>query len=259
MRDQTTTVPQALRHFFEAHHRIALAFSGGVDSAYLLYAATACGADVRAYFVKTQFQPEFEREDAHRLAEQLGARLTILPYDVLGHAEVAQNPADRCYHCKRALFTQLSGAARGDGYAVVMDGTNASDDAGDRPGMRALSELSVFSPLRLCGVTKAEVRAHSRKAGLFTWDKPAYACLATRIPTGHPIDAELLLRVERAEGALFGLGFSDFRVRITHGAAKLQLREAQLAKAFAMRGEITAALAGDFPEVLLDLRARGGE
>ena len=94
-----------------------------------------------------------------------------------------------------------------------MDGTNASDDAGDRPGMRALRELKVFSPLRLCGITKKALREYSRNAGLFTWDKPAYACLATRVPSGTFIDEEILARIEWAEGQLANLGFSDFRVR----------------------------------------------
>ena len=250
-------VPSALAAFFAAHPRVALAFSGGTDSAYLLYAAVACGCDVKAYYARSAFQPEFERRDALRLAEQLGAPLAQVPLDVLGVEDVRRNPEDRCYHCKRAIFTALIEAARADGYARIMDGTNASDDAGDRPGMRALKELSVLSPLRLCGIDKAAVREYSRRAGLFTADKPAYACLATRVPAGTPIDADTLRRVEAAEAALFDMGYTDFRVRVFHGAARLQLPAAQQARAVAERQAIRRALSPHFDAVMLDLKDRG--
>ncbi len=249
-------VPEALQAFFRAHGRLALAFSGGVDSAYLLYAARACGCAVRAYYARTAFQPEFERVDARRMAAELGADMREVPLDVLAAAEIAHNPADRCYHCKRAIFTALTEAARADGFDAVIDGTNASDDAGDRPGMRALGELGVLSPLRLCGITKARVRSYSRQAGLFTWDKPAYACLATRVPAGTPITADLLRRVEGAEAALFNMGFADFRARLFHGAARLQFPAGQMAEAVARRGEIREALAPYFETVLLDMKDR---
>jgi len=252
-------VPYSLRDFFRRHPKLALAFSGGTDSSYLLYAARACGADARPYYACTQFQPAFELEDARRLCRELGAELTVLNYDVLGHEEVALNPSDRCYHCKHALFGQLLKAAQADGYPELMDGTNASDDAGDRPGMRALAEKRVLSPLRLCGIGKAEIRALSKAAGLFTWDKPAYACLATRVPAGTRIDGETLQRVERAEGALFRMGFTDFRVRVAGRAAKIQLPEAQFQALLARAGEVRAALEGDFSNVLLDLKPRGRE
>ena len=250
------TVPQSLRAFFADHPRMALAFSGGVDSAYLLYAARACGCDVAAFYAQSAFQPEFERRDAQRLAEQLDVPLNVVPLDVLAVAAVRDNPADRCYHCKKAIFTALLAAAEAQGYEAVMDGTNASDDASDRPGMKALVKLGVLSPLRLCGITKAQVREYSRAAGLFTWDKPAYACLATRIPTGTPITDEDLNRVEGAEAALFALGFSDFRVRLFHGAARLQLPGAQMAEAIALREEIRGALAPWIEIVMLDLKDR---
>ena len=249
-------VPEALRAFFDAHARLALAFSGGADSAYLLYAARACGCDVEAFYAQSAFQPEFERRDARRLAAQMDVPLHVLPLNVLASEAVRNNPADRCYHCKRLLFSALIEAARARGFDTVMDGTNASDDAADRPGMRALSALNVLSPLRQCGVTKAQVRSYSREAGLFTWDKPAYACLATRIPTGTPITEELLKRVEGAEDALFDMGFSDFRVRLFHGAARIQLPGGQMANAVERREAIRAALAPWFDAVLLDLKDR---
>ena len=245
-----------LSEFFQENSKVALAFSGGVDCAYLLYAAVSCGAQVRAYYVHSAFQPQFELEDARRLAQELGADMRVLDVDVLAAPKVTANPADRCYFCKNAIFTEILKAAKEDGFSLLMDGTNASDDAGDRPGMRALRELSVRSPLRECGLTKPEIRRLSREAGLFTWDKPAYACLATRIPTGEVITAEKLRRTERAEDFLFSLGFTDFRVRTLGEDAKLQLRPEQLPLALEKRAEILEYLKQDYRSVLLDLEVR---
>ena len=250
-------VPEALRAFFASHPRLALAFSGGTDSAYLLCAALACGCDIRAYYVHSPFQPAFELEDARRLAGELGADMRILDMDILADDAIAANPPDRRYHCKKRIFTVLARAAEADGRTVLIDGTNASDDAGDRPGMRALRELNVLSPLRLCGVTKAMVREYSRQSGLFTWNKPAYACLATRVPAGTAITADTLRRVEGAEAALRTLGFSDLRCRVYHGAARLQFPAAQLERAAAHRGDIRAALKPYFEVILIDTEDRG--
>ena len=246
-----------LLEFFKENPKAALGFSGGVDSSYLLYAGVQAGADIHPYYIKTAFQPQFELDDAERLCAQLGVPLTVLELDVLKNEAVTANPSDRCYHCKTALFGALSARALADGYTLLLDGTNASDDAGDRPGMRALKELHVCSPLRECGLTKAEIRRLSREAGLFTWDKPAYACLATRIPSGDAITAEKLLAKERAEAFLFSLGLTDFRVRNYHGAARLQFPEAQLNAVLAHRAEILRELKKDYPAVLLDLEVRG--
>lgn len=243
--------------FFKENPKAALGFSGGVDSSYLLYAGVQAGADIHPYYIKTAFQPQFELDDAERLCAQLSVPLTVLELDILKNEAVTANPPDRCYHCKTALFGALSARALADGYTLLLDGTNASDDAGDRPGMRALKELHVCSPLRECGLTKAEIRRLSREAGLFTWDKPAYACLATRIPSGDAITAEKLLATERAEAFLFSLGLTDFRVRNYHGAARLQFPEAQLNAVLAHRAEILQELKKDYPAVLLDLEVRG--
>ncbi len=245
-----------LQEFFQEEPRAAVAFSGGVDSAFLLWAATHYGCDVRAYYVKTAFQPQFELEDARRLAEELSVPMTVVEADILAVPEAAANGPRRCYYCKRALFSLVREAAAGDGYALLLDGTNASDDTGDRPGMQALRELAVRSPLRECGLTKAQVRELSRQAGLFTWNKPAYACLATRVPCGTPITAERLNRVERAESALAAMGFRDFRVRLWNDGARIQLTEEQMDAAMAKRQEIIAALKPYFPAVLLDLEGR---
>ena len=246
-----------LEEFFQENPRAALAFSGGVDSAWLLCAALRYGAQVRAYFVRSAFQPRFELEDAERLAKELGADMRILELDILADPLVAANPTDRCYHCKKRIFTAIARAAEEDGFPVLMDGTNASDDAGDRPGMRALRELSVRSPLRECGLTKDEIRRLSREAGLFTWDKPAYACLATRIPTGTWITEEKLRKTEAAEEYLFSLGLMDFRVRMLGDSARLQVPERQIGLVLDKRKEILGTLKKYYGAVLLDLEVRG--
>ena len=245
-----------LEQFFSQHPKAALAFSGGVDSAYLLWAGLQAGAEVWPYFVKTPFQPQFELEDAYRLCEQLDADLIVLDCDSLDQETVVSNPPDRCYRCKRWMFSKLKRYAASEGFSLLIDGTNASDDGGDRPGMRALAELEVRSPLRECGLTKAQIRELSRQAGLFTWDKPSYACLATRVPAGQAITRDSLEKVERGEDALARLGFRDFRLRLTGGGARLQLPEGQLSLALERRTEILAALESDFSEIALDLRPR---
>lgn len=245
-----------LAEYFSTHPRAALAFSGGVDSAYLLWAGKHYGCDLTAYYVHTAFQPEFEFRDAQRLAQEVGVPMVVVETDILAVPLAAANGPDRCYHCKKALFTKLWETARRDGHTLLLDGTNASDDAGDRPGMKALRELAVESPLRLCGLTKADVRASSKEAGLFTWDKPAYACLATRVPTGQAITKEDLARVEKAEDALFALGFTDFRVRLLADAARIQLPEDQWDRAAGQRKKILAALKPWFSAVTLDLETR---
>ena len=246
-----------LNSFFIENPRVALAFSGGVDSAFLLYAAKAANADVTAYYVKSAFQPEFELRDAQRLAQELGAKMRVIELDVLCDETITSNPTDRCYYCKKRIFTAIVDAARADGYTMLIDGTNASDDASDRPGIRALQELSVRSPLRECGITKAQVREESRKANLFTWDKPAYACLATRIPTGERITAEKLHKTEKAEEFLGSLGFHDFRVRLMGESAKLQVRGDQLGLLLEKRTEILEGLRPLYANILLDLEVRG--
>lgn len=247
-----------LSDFFQKNPQAAIAFSGGVDSAYLLWAGVRYARRVKAYYVQTAFQPQFELEDALKLARQLGAELEVIPMDVLGCDAVTANPANRCYYCKQQIFGEILKAAEKDGFSLVLDGTNASDDATDRPGMRALAELRVRSPLRECDLTKPQIREESRKAGLFTWDKPAYACLATRIPTGETITAEKLEKTEWAEGFVASLGFRDFRVRLAGKTAKLQLREADLPLLIQNREKIVTELKRRYQGVVLDLEVRHG-
>ena len=245
-----------LRAFFEAHPRVAIAFSGGVDSTYLVTAAAQYAQSVHAYTIDSVFVPRFELEGAKALTKKLGVAHTLLPIDVLQNETVVQNPKDRCYFCKKAVFFTIWEAAKKDGYDLLLDGTNASDDASDRPGRKALAELDVLSPLRLCGLTKTLIREKSRALGLPTWNKPSYACLATRIPTGEPITKEKLERTEWAETYLMGLGFSDFRVRLFAGCAKLQVKKAQLPLFLQHREDILAMLRTRYDGVFLDLEVR---
>lgn len=245
-----------LNEFFNEHRKVALAFSGGADSSYLLYAAKKNGADVQPYYVKSQFQPEFEHEDARKLAEMLDVTLHEISIDILQLDEVTDNPSNRCYYCKKRIMGAIRREAGADGYDTILDGTNASDDGGDRPGMKALAEEDILSPLRLCGMTKEEIRRRSENAGLFTWNKPAYACLATRIPTGEKITVQKLTAVEQSESYLFSLGFTDFRVRLRDGGALLQFTEKQHERAENELEAIKAELSGLFDTVKLDPKAR---
>ncbi|MBQ7651049.1 MAG: ATP-dependent sacrificial sulfur transferase LarE [Victivallales bacterium] len=248
-----------LSEFFQEHPSVAVAFSGGTDSAYLLYEAKRCAESVKAYYAKSAFQPQFELEDALRLVDELDVPLTVIDVDVLSDEDIIANTQRRCYHCKRRIFSMIRERALGEGFNVLLDGTNASDDVSDRPGMAALQELSVLSPLRLCGLTKADVRRLSREAGLFTWDKPAYACLATRIFPGQRIDGRLLARTEAAEGFLASLGFRDFRVRTVGEIARIQVVPSQLSLLMLHRTEILDRLGKEYSGVCLDLETRDGQ
>lgn len=242
--------------FFKANNKAAIAFSGGVDSVYLLHAASAAGADVKAYCVRSAFQPGFETDDARRMAELIGCELQVIEADVLSDERVVSNPENRCYYCKQHIMSAISDAAHADGYDLICDGTNASDDADDRPGFKALEEYGVKSPLRECGLTKDEIRQRSKEAGLPTWDKPAYACLATRIAHGERITEEKLMITEKAEEALRAMGFTDFRVRMRGNSALVQIREDQHARALDMSERIETAIGGLYDSVQIDEKTR---
>ncbi|MDE6851149.1 MAG: ATP-dependent sacrificial sulfur transferase LarE [Lachnospiraceae bacterium] len=251
-----------LKDFFAEHPKCALAFSGGTDSAYLLYAAIQYGCDIRAYFMRSVFQPEFEYQDARKIAEQLGVSLQVVSCPILEDERIRANPTDRCYYCKQKIFAEICRQASADGYPVILDGTNASDDATDRPGMKALVELDVLSPLRMCGITKNDVRRFSKEAGLFTYQKPSYACLATRIATGQEIRKKDLQWVEQAESALMDMGFRNFRVRMyryEEGVAALETEERQWQYAQDHLMEIQETLRPWFRQVILEEKYRDAE
>ena len=183
---------EPLAAFLARTPRFAVAFSGGCDSSYLLAAALRAGCAVKAYAVRTAFQPAFEIADARRLAADLGADFELIDADVLARGEVCANGPDRCYRCKRFIFSTIRERMAADGYEVLADGTNASDDPARRPGFRALAELGVASPLRRAGMTKDDVRSASRALGLFTADKPSFSCLAVHAPAGERLTQKAL-------------------------------------------------------------------
>ncbi|MFB3894251.1 MAG: ATP-dependent sacrificial sulfur transferase LarE [Phycisphaerae bacterium] len=223
---------------------VVVAFSGGVDSTFLLaLAVRAIGRDkVLAGVGVSPSLPQRERKAARELAEQIGAELVEIETRELDNAEYAANPANRCFHCKTDLFKRLLELAHERGMAAVVCGANA-DDAGDfRPGLAAGAELGVRNPLMEAGLTKDDIRAASKAMGLPTWDKPSMACLASRIPYGQAITEGRLARIERAEYVLRDLGFSQCRVRDHDTIARIEVPVGDIAAVLEARDRIVAAL-----------------
>lgn len=221
-----------LRALIAGYGRVAVGFSGGVDSTLLLRVSVdVLGAEnVLPVVADTPSLPRSELAEALGLAESMGVVCTVIDPDELSDPNYAANPADRCYYCKRHLFQRIAETAASKGFGAVLDGNNA-DDAGDyRPGRRAAQELGVKSPLMEAGLTKAEVRELSARAGLPTADKPAMACLASRIPYGTPVTAEVLGQVERAEAGLRAEGFGQCRVRHHGDVARIEVPAEALAR-----------------------------
>ncbi len=204
-----------LLDYLKGLKKVAVAFSGGVDSTFLAYMCQkALGNDAVAITVASPYIPKWELEEAKELAQEIGIRHEIIPLPI--HESVYHNPSDRCYRCKKVVFSQIMERAKEMGMEVVVDGSNFDDTKDYRPGMKALRELSVDSPLLKCQWTKDMIRQASEKAGLKTYDKPAYACLLTRIPYDTTIDLEELARIEKSEVYMMDLGFRAVRVR-SHG------------------------------------------
>jgi len=203
---------------------LCVAFSGGADSTLLLRVAHDVLRDrVVAVTAVSETYPAAEAEAAKRLAAEIGASHAVIETSEIGIPGFAHNPPDRCYHCKRELFSKLREVAAGRGIAHVADGST-TDDADDyRPGARAAAEFGILSPLRDAGLRKEDVRALSRQLGLPTWNKPAYACLASRFPYGSEITPERLRMVEQAEVFLHGLGFAQCRVRYHGDVARVEV------------------------------------
>ena len=245
-----------IENFFKEHNKFALAYSGGVDSLLVAALAVKYGCDFGAYTIKTQFQPDFETEEALHYAKRLGFKLKLIKHNVLESAVVASNPSDRCYHCKNVVFSLVKEAAKADGYDMIFDGTNASDDASDRPGMRALEEMKVLSPLKLLNIDKATVRLLLKEMGIEAHSKPSYSCLATRLETGKTITEEVLKKVEVAEVFLMDNGFSDFRVRVLGENAKLELTSKDLELLMQKREVVLNELKKSFKAVYVDLQCR---
>ena len=211
-----------------------MAFSGGVDSTFLLKAALDVlgPAKVLAVTAASLTYPQAEQEEARRLAEQLGVRHVIIESEETEIPEFVSNPPNRCYYCKRELFGKLTRIAEEEGLTAVADGSNLDDRSDYRPGRQAAEELGIRSPLAEAGLTKADIRELSRSLGLSTWDKPAFACLSSRFPYGTTISSGKLKQVDDAERFLRGKGFRQVRVRHHEHTARIEIECSELKRFF---------------------------
>jgi len=236
---------------------VAVAFSGGVDSSFLLKVASEeLGDKALAITARAEIYPERELELADELARDLGVRHVFVEVDPLALANFVANPPDRCYHCKRAVFETIRAKAAELGVDHVADGSNASDVGDWRPGSRAIEELGIRSPLREADLAKSEIRELSREMKLPTADLPSRACLASRFPYGTPITSGDLARIDQAEAALEALGFAGTRVRHHGTVARIELAPADIARALepATRAKIIDAIKSlGYAYVALDL------
>lgn len=220
---QMHTKVSCLEAILRSRGRLAVAFSSGVDSTFLLYTAhRVLGDNILAVTAEAPIFPARERNAAADFCKRLGIRQINLPFQPLELPAFQKNPLDRCYHCKTALFRQLMNAAAEAGFPTVVEGTNVDDLSDYRPGLRAIDELGILSPLKEAGLTKQEIRILSRESGLPTWDQPSFACLASRFATGDPITAERLAMVEEAESYLASLGLKQYRVRLHDSLARIE-------------------------------------
>lgn len=216
-------------------HSVIVAYSGGADSAYLAWAARrVLGSNAVAITADSASLPESHKHDAEQFARTHGIRHEYIETREFDNPDYVNNDRDRCFHCKDELFTRLSEVARDRGIANVIYGVNV-DDLGDyRPGQRAAKSHQVKAPLVDAGLTKSEIRELSRRAGLSTWDRPASACLSSRIPYGTPVTIQNVKTVDRGEDALRALGFRQFRVRFHGEVVRIEIAPEELERAMSL-------------------------
>ncbi len=245
-----------LKAYFRQLGSAAIAFSGGVDSTFMLAVATETLTkdDVLAVTIVSDFIPEREKSVAENFCSAQGIRHIILPVEVLSIEGVAQNPVNRCYLCKRSLFAEIKNIVAAKGLKNVCEGSNVDDLSDYRPGMKAIAELGIKSPLRYAQLTKQDIRDLSKEMGLSTWDKPSFACLASRFAYGEQITTAKLKMVEKAENFLLDLGFRQLRVRLHGKMARLEVLPEDFGKIITMTDIINNELKElGFSYVALDL------
>jgi uncharacterized protein len=231
----------ALHHALSTLPSLIVAYSGGVDSAYLAFAATrALGSRALCITADSPSYPDRHRQLARRIAQSFGLNHEVIQTDELTRPEYRSNPANRCYYCKHELYTRLSAVARERGIAAIADGSNADDRADYRPGRQAAREFGVISPLDAADLSKDEIRELSRSAGLPTWDEPASACLSSRIPYFSEVTEQKLRLIERAEAVLRELGFRVCRVRHHDTSARVEVGVDELQRA--LQPDVSSAI-----------------
>lgn len=246
---------QALGSWLQAHAPLAVAFSGGVDSGFLLARARQeLGEKAVACLVKSPSLPAWDLASAREFAQSQGIPLQVIEVNAEAAPQIWENNPDRCYHCKQLSFSEIQAWAARQGIAQVADGTNRDDQSDYRPGLQAAAQAGVHSPLALAGLGKNEIRHLAQAMGLSLWDKPSSPCLNSRVPYGETITPHKLSQIEQGEAWLFAQGFRGFRLRHHGEIARLELAEVDFAQAFAQRQKIDQALKSlGFAFVTLDL------